>query len=305
VAQDGDDGCSGAGPCLGVAERAGGVRRIGGHRKLLDDEPLGLPLQDRQPEGQLRGAEDLGDGVRFVVAELDGVGGAVAFLVVEHELAQPAAPGDDADPVPVVQIDFLAHADSRQYPAGDVDIHLRNTTGMIAPGSLEWRPVSADLVAAPVLKALDAWPPDADVVVAPIDPSLADTAAFCERYQVSLDDSANCVVIAGRRADITSYAVCVVLATTRVDVNGVVRRRLGARKASFAPMDDAVRLSGMEYGGITPIGLPDEWPVLIDAAVLGREVVVIGSGVRASKIALPSALLARLPTAEVVEGLAS
>jgi prolyl-tRNA editing enzyme YbaK/EbsC (Cys-tRNA(Pro) deacylase) len=176
---------------------------------------------------------------------------------------------------------------------------------MIAPGSLEWRPVSADLVAAPVLKALDAWPPDADVVVAPIDPSLADTAAFCERYQVSLDDSANCVVIAGRRADITSYAVCVVLATTRVDVNGVVRRRLGARKASFAPMDDAVRLSGMEYGGITPIGLPDEWPVLIDAAVLGREVVVIGSGVRASKIALPSALLARLPTAEVVEGLAS
>ena len=176
---------------------------------------------------------------------------------------------------------------------------------MIAPGSLEWRSVSADLVATPVAKALDAWAATDDVAVAPIDASLADTAAFCERYQVTLDDSANCVVIAGRRGDVTSYAACVVLATTRADVNGVVRKRLGARKASFAPMDDAVQLTGMEYGGITPIGLPADWPILIDAAVLGREVVVIGSGIRASKIALPPALLAGLPSAEVVEGLAS
>ena len=176
---------------------------------------------------------------------------------------------------------------------------------MNAPGSLEWRSVHADLVAAPVAKALDSWPSTEDVAVAPIDPTLADTAAFCERYGVSLDDSANCVVIAGRRADVTSYAACVVLATMRADVNGVVRRRLGARKASFAPMDDAVRLTAMEYGGITPIGLPAEWPILIDSAVLGRDVVVIGSGIRGSKIALPAASLAGLPSAEVVEGLAS
>lgn len=142
------------------------------------------------------------------------------------------------------------------------------------------------------------------MAVAPIDPSLADTAAFCERYGVTLADSANCVVIAGRRGADTSYAACVVLATTRADVNGVVRRRLGARKASFAPMDDAVALTGMEYGGITPIGLPADWPVLIDAAVLRREVVVIGSGIRASKLALSPALLAALPGAEVIEGLA-
>jgi prolyl-tRNA editing enzyme YbaK/EbsC (Cys-tRNA(Pro) deacylase) len=172
---------------------------------------------------------------------------------------------------------------------------------MIALGSLEWRPADGELVAAPVAAALASW--DAEVAVAPIDPSLADTAAFCDRYGVSLDDSANCVVIAGRRGADTSYAACVVLAPTRADVNSVVRRRLGARKASFAPIDDAVRLTGMEYGGITPIGLPAEWPVLIDAAVLGREVVVIGSGIRASKLALPAAALARLPGAEVIDDL--
>ncbi len=143
------------------------------------------------------------------------------------------------------------------------------------------------------------------MLAAPIDPDLADTAEFCARYGVPAEDSANCVIIAGRRGDVTRYAACMVLATTRADVNGVVRRRLDARKASFAPMDDAVTLTGMEYGGITPIGLPAAWPVLIDAAVLARDTVVIGSGLRRSKIALPSALLARLPGAEVVNGLAS
>ena len=120
-----------------------------------------------------------------------------------------------------------------------------------------------------------------------------------------MEDSANCVIIAGRRGETTTYAACVVLATTRADVNGVVRRRLGARKASFAPVDDAVALTEMEFGGITPIGLPPDWPILIDAAVLQRDVVVIGSGVRRSKIALPSAALAELPGVEVVDGLAS
>jgi prolyl-tRNA editing enzyme YbaK/EbsC (Cys-tRNA(Pro) deacylase) len=144
-----------------------------------------------------------------------------------------------------------------------------------------------------------------DVLAAPIDPSLADTAAFCEQYDVLMEDSANCVVIAGRRGDVTRYAACVVLATTRADVNGVVRKRLDARKASFAPMEDAVTLTGMEFGGITPIGLPAPWPILIDRAVLDRGVVVIGSGLRRSKIALPSAALAGLPGAEVVDGLAS
>src|SRR4029079_197814 len=99
-----------------------------------------------------------------------------------------------------------------------------------------------------------------------IAPALAAAARFCPRYDVPLEQSANCVVIAGRRAGQASYAACVILATTRADVNGVVRRLLGARKASFASMDDAVELTGMEYGGITPIGLPADWPVAIDPA---------------------------------------
>jgi prolyl-tRNA editing enzyme YbaK/EbsC (Cys-tRNA(Pro) deacylase) len=173
------------------------------------------------------------------------------------------------------------------------------------PGNLDWTSDLGHLVAPPVLDALAGWPRAADVRAAPIDPELADTAAFCEQYGVALEDSANCVVIAGRRGDATRYAACVVLATTRADVNNVVRRRLDARKASFAPMEDAVTFTGMEYGGITPIGLPSAWPVLIDAAVLARDTVVIGSGLRRSKIALPASALPELPNAEVVDGLAS
>lgn len=176
---------------------------------------------------------------------------------------------------------------------------------MIRLGTLDWQAPTDGLLAAPVVAALTAWPRADDVRVAAIDPDLADTAAFCERYEVAPTDSANCVVIAGRRGDAVSYAACVVLATTRADVNGVVRKRLNARKASFAAMDDAVALTGMEYGGITPIGLPANWPVLVDRAVLDRAAVVIGSGLRRSKIALPSDALAELPTAEVIDGLAA
>jgi prolyl-tRNA editing enzyme YbaK/EbsC (Cys-tRNA(Pro) deacylase) len=176
---------------------------------------------------------------------------------------------------------------------------------MTGPGDLAWTPSYSDLVAPPVLAALATWPRAGDVLAAPIDPDLADTAAFCERYDVLMDDSANCVIIAGRRGDVTRYAACVVLATTRADVNGVVRKRLDARKASFAPMDDAVTSTGMEYGGITPIGLPADWPVFVDAAVVARTSVVIGSGLRRSKIALPASALGELAGAEVVEGLAT
>jgi len=162
-----------------------------------------------------------------------------------------------------------------------------------------------DLIGDPValaLKALD--PADAALVgVAEIDPDLADTAQFCAAYSSPLERSANCVVVAGRRGEDTRYAGCLVLATTRADVNGLVRKRLNARKASFAPMDDAVELTGMEYGGITAIGLPEGWPLLVDAAVAAASAVVIGSGIRGSKLALPGELAARLAGAEVVEGL--
>ncbi|MCL6538488.1 MAG: YbaK/EbsC family protein [Acidothermus sp.] len=159
-----------------------------------------------------------------------------------------------------------------------------------------------DLLAPPVLAALRASADADQVAVAEIDPALADTASFCAHYGVGAEESANCVVVAGRRGQTTTMAACVVLASTRADVNGLVRRHLGARKASFAPMEEAVALTGMEYGGITPIGLPQGWPILVDPAVTTRDV-VIGSGVRRSKLVVPGALLGRLPGAVVLDGL--
>jgi len=163
---------------------------------------------------------------------------------------------------------------------------------------------SPSLLAPAVSGALRSWPFADEVRVAAIDPALADTAAFCERYGVAPELSANCVVIAGRRGGETSYAACMVTATARADVNGLVRRHMGVRKASFGAVEVVTSLTGMEYGGITPIGLPADWPVLVDAAVakLGDDV-VIGSGIRGSKLWLPGRLLAELPGAEVLPGL--
>jgi prolyl-tRNA editing enzyme YbaK/EbsC (Cys-tRNA(Pro) deacylase) len=174
-----------------------------------------------------------------------------------------------------------------------------------ALGHLPWLPAPQhlDLLAPSVALALTGLPWRDDVLAAEIDPDLADTAAFCARYEAALTASANCVVVAGKRGDTVSYAACVLLATTRLDVNNVVRTRLGARKASFAPLDEATRLSEMEYGGITPIGLT-QWPVLIDAAVAAAGPVVIGSGLRRSKLAVDGARLAELPGAEIITGLA-
>jgi prolyl-tRNA editing enzyme YbaK/EbsC (Cys-tRNA(Pro) deacylase) len=177
-------------------------------------------------------------------------------------------------------------------------------------GKLETVPAATrpDLVAAPVYDALTNWSGTTsidDIEVAAIDPDVADTAAFCAAYDVGLEISANCVVVAGKREGVQRFAACMVLATTRADVNNVVRRLLDVRKLSFAPMDTAVSETGMEYGGITPIGLPPAWPIYVDAAVAATPLVVIGSGVRRSKIVLPGATLAELPNAQVIDDLAN
>ncbi|AHI01750.1 YbaK/EbsC family protein [Kutzneria albida] len=181
------------------------------------------------------------------------------------------------------------------------------TTVWTIAGSLDVGPVTErmDLLAAPVAEAVRRLDPaEADRIGAVrIDPELADTAAFCEHYGSPIEASANCVVVAGKRAGEVRYAACLVLATTRADVNGLVKRRLDVRKASFAPMADAVGLTGMEYGGITPIGLPADWPLLLDARVAAAPELVIGSGVRGGKLLVPGDLLAKLAGAEVIEGL--
>ncbi len=164
-------------------------------------------------------------------------------------------------------------------------------------GTLSWVPATerTDLLAPPVAAVAGSVP---GLLVAEIDPGLADTAALCEAYDVDLASSANCVVVAARRAGVTTYAAVMVLATDRADINGVVRRHLGARKISFAAHDDAVSLTGMEFGGITPVGLPDDWAVLVDDAVAEAGEVCIGSGVRRSKLVVEAAELLRLPGAE-------
>ena len=156
------------------------------------------------------------------------------------------------------------------------------------------------LLGVPVARALADWPHAAEAAVVEIDPALADTAAMTEAYDVPLTASANCVVIAGRRDGEERVAACVVRADTRADVNNLAKRTLDVRKASFLSMDRAVEESGMEYGGITPVGLPQEWRLLVDAACLDIEVVLLGSGVRRSKLLLPGHRLADLPGAERV-----
>ena len=177
---------------------------------------------------------------------------------------------------------------------------------MSAP-ALEHLPVlqHLDLVAAPVARALLSWPGAEQVTVMSVDPAISDTAALVEATGMPLESCANCVVVGGKRAGEERVAACVVLATTRADVNTTVRALIDVRKASFLPMDTAVERTGMEYGAITPVGLPSGWPVLVDAAVLAQPEVVIGAGLRSSKLALPGRLLVELPGVQVVEGLGS
>jgi prolyl-tRNA editing enzyme YbaK/EbsC (Cys-tRNA(Pro) deacylase) len=177
--------------------------------------------------------------------------------------------------------------------------------GVFTVGLLTSVPVAAapHLVGAPTLATLARLGLLDDVGVVEIDPDLSDTAQTEEAYQLQPEALANCVVVAGKREGVEKVAACMVLATTRADVNNVVRRRLDVRKATFLSRDVAVERTGMEYGGITPIGLPDEWPVLVDPAVAAQPVLVIGSGVRRSKLLLPGAVLAALPRAEVVDAL--
>jgi prolyl-tRNA editing enzyme YbaK/EbsC (Cys-tRNA(Pro) deacylase) len=160
-----------------------------------------------------------------------------------------------------------------------------------------------DLVAPPVAAALAGWFGATEVAVVEIDPDLADTAAMSEAYGIPMVASGNCVVVAGARAGDERVAACVVRADTRADVNTLVRKMLDVRKASFLSMERAVAETGMEYGGITPVGLPGGWRVLVHDALLDEPVVVLGSGVRRSKLLVPGRALADLPGAEVVPGL--
>ena len=134
------------------------------------------------------------------------------------------------------------------------------------------------------------------------EPSFADTAEFCNHYGYSLDESANAILLEGK-AESLVYALCVVLATTRINVNKVARKRLGTRKASFASAEITKELTGMEIGGVTPVGLPVDLPIWIDSLVMETPKVIIGAGSRSAKIYLSPDNLLRFPNTHIVDGL--
>lgn len=135
------------------------------------------------------------------------------------------------------------------------------------------------------------------------DPNLADTAEFCDAYGYELDDSANAIVVVGK-ADPPIFAMCLVLANTRLDVNKVVRKRLGIRKCSFATAEQTIDQTGMQIGGVTPFGTTTQIELWIDSRVMERDNLIIGGGSRDRKLLVPPATLEGHPRASVVEDLA-
>lgn len=157
-----------------------------------------------------------------------------------------------------------------------------------------------ELLGPPVIAALEHVP---EALVFEIDPNLSDTDVMCEALGLPLDVMGNAVLVAGRRAGSERSCCCMTLGDRRVDVNGCVRHRLDVRKASFAPLEEATSTTGMEYGGITPVGLGEQWPVWLDETIRDVEWLCIGSGVRRSKLILHGRSLLDLPGAQLVEGL--
>jgi prolyl-tRNA editing enzyme YbaK/EbsC (Cys-tRNA(Pro) deacylase) len=145
--------------------------------------------------------------------------------------------------------------------------------------------------------------PVEEILVTPIDAEYADSAKFCERYGVDPKDGANCVVAVAVRGENRTFAACLIPVNCRADLNNAARKTLGARRVSFAPLDEVLAETGMEYGGITPLGLPESYPVLIDSRIAEMERLIIGGGFRKSKLSVPGKALTELPGAVVVEGL--
>lgn len=173
-----------------------------------------------------------------------------------------------------------------------------------------WMPAvdSPHLLAPAVARAIERFAHDhpdiaPQIRVAKIDPDRADTEQMTAAWGTDLFDSVNCVIVAGRRNGVEKTAACCVRATTRADINHTVKRMLDVRKCSFLHMEAAVERTGMEYGGITPLGLSSSWPVWIDPLVLSGPA-IIGSGLRRSKVTMPGTALALFPGVQVVEGLA-
>ena len=135
------------------------------------------------------------------------------------------------------------------------------------------------------------------------DPKLADTSAFCKEYGIDLEDSVNAILVKTKTGEL-KYAACALLATTRLDINKNIRKKLGARKVSFANIEETANLTSMEIGGVTPIALPTSLPLWVDSKVMQRSSIVLGGGNRSSKIKVSPRIFDYTDNTEIVEGLA-
>jgi prolyl-tRNA editing enzyme YbaK/EbsC (Cys-tRNA(Pro) deacylase) len=176
------------------------------------------------------------------------------------------------------------------------------------PEDLNFEPAlnRPDLLPPATIELLENWrglTPVEEILVAPIDAEYADSAKFCEHYGVDPKDGANCVVVVAARGEARTFVACLIPVNCRADLNNAARKTLGARRVSFAPLDEVLAETGMEYGGITPLGLPPGYPILIDSRIAGMTRLIIGGGYRKSKLSVPGKALAELPNASIVEGL--
>ena len=265
------------------------MRKAGADTLLVGSTQLAW-MSDRTPSPPLDQLVDLffAD-ADVVIVEGYRSAGLPTVLVERPEVHDPTWVRPDDD-----RIVATVHPDDTERAVQAV-IDVAGLDGA-APGPDQ----SADLSDDPVLAALVG----VEHELVDCDPELADTAEFCAAYGYAPEDSANAILVVGK-TDERPMACCLVLATHRLDVNGVVRKRLGVRKASFADAEETVaRSGGMEIGGVTPFGLPAGLPVWVDGAVMERDRVIVGGGSRSRKILCPPSSLLAIDGAEIVDGLA-
>lgn len=176
-------------------------------------------------------------------------------------------------------------------------------------GLLTFNPVleNANLVPSTVYNAIQngTWSCNKkDFLVAEIDPQYAGGKELCDKYQIDVSKGANCLIVNGIRGKNKTFAACLVPVGYKYDMSGVVRKTINARQVSVAPLDFVLAETQMEYGSITPIGLPNEWLLFIDPAVLKHDYIIVGGGLVKSKLCIPSSALLDISNANILEGLA-
>ena len=141
-------------------------------------------------------------------------------------------------------------------------------------------------------------------LVAKIDPAFADGNKLCEQYNIDKRIGFNCLIVECKRNDIVKYCALIVPIGYKYNMGSVVRKYTNSRVVSVAPLDYVLEKTGMEYGSITPIGLPKDWAILVDPLIKNQEQIIIGGGLVNSKISLSTELFLRIPNVEIVEGIA-